>query len=170
MKYTGNLNQPIKPFRPDPLTQGQDTQAEIEAELDHLQREIWPKVPDLFKAHGVEVNDWPGLAIALAKAHVPGFQIQKRGRPPEWAPELVAMFTVMVDTEILRRPGLTVAQAIEHVKQAPQWAGYADKTNDADPDTLRKRYESGKRNPELIEGLVKAATALAVAEGRIHPR
>jgi hypothetical protein len=46
------------------------------------------RVPLLFEWHGIEPGDWQGLALALARAHVPGFQESapawakpRRGRP-----------------------------------------------------------------------------------------
>jgi hypothetical protein len=44
--------------------------------------EIWRKVRLLCEHHGVENEDWLGLAMALAFTHVPGFQHSRSGRKP----------------------------------------------------------------------------------------
>ncbi|PZP95534.1 MAG: hypothetical protein DI587_22285 [Variovorax paradoxus] len=133
MKYTGQLADPIEGRRSGLF----DTEEQMQADAHRLAAEKISKLPALFLAHGVELGDWPALALALAVAHVPGFKIKApAGRPTEWSVADDAEFRLDVDG--VRQAGdLTVDRAISKVIASEPWSG---KAKGMKIPALRKHY------------------------------
>jgi len=124
------------------------------ADAGRIEDEMRAKLPDLFKAHGITDGDWPNLAMALAKAHVPGFRVSSPpGRPNEWDELEAAEFKIEVDN-ICRAQGLSV---VESIKLAIRLDAWAPKAADMTLGSLEKRYYEA-RNSKWVE-LVKKARA-----------
>lgn len=118
MKYVGTLAKPIVLKHLGLLADD----AAFQAEAERTTSEIFAKLPDLFKAHGVLENDFFGLALALAKNHVPGFKLAKpAGRPTEWSLLDKAEFRVDVDT-FIKNNGVSVVEAIKLTIRLDRWA------------------------------------------------
>lgn len=119
-KYTGSLGKTIAQKRIGVFA-GEDAYL---AEAKRTTDEMFSKLPDLFKAHQVTEGDWVALALALAKAHVPGFKVVKpAGRKPEWDISHKAEFRLDVDT-IIEKSGskkLSVVEAIKLVCRLDDW-------------------------------------------------
>lgn len=100
----------------------------------------------LFRHHGVDEGDFAELALALAFAHVPGFQIEKprekrpRGRPlGKVAAGTPSHRRVFRDVEALRakHPRLTLKAACEMLKRSERKT-YAGLSLDA----IRRRHHA----------------------------
>lgn len=99
-KYTGPLRTKIKlprlPNEPTILADKNKTKEKYEAILkarnNILLGELDKKIPLVFEHHEISTNDsnkWEKLALKLAKAHIPGFQIQHTvGRKIKWSDQL----------------------------------------------------------------------------------
>ena len=108
-KYTGKLTERLKTPSPSGL-------GHADGRTRARHREEHEKLLLLLKHFGIEKpppDCWYDLALALARAHVPGFQPppQNAGRPRIWEPfdEIFAY-------------GLIKAVLAEHPKQSVQWA------------------------------------------------
>ena len=100
---------------------------------------MFAKLPDLFKAHEVPKGNWMALALALAKAHVPGFKVVKRaGRKTEWNISDKAEFRLDVDG-IVSESGdlLPVTEAIKLACRLDAWSS---KTNPMTLAAVTKHY------------------------------
>lgn len=81
--YTGALSQRID-YRQYDIPEVQHKLALVVRAVEAVRI---ARLPLLFEWHGIEPDDWQGLALALACAHVPGFQERgvhgpkQRGRP-----------------------------------------------------------------------------------------
>jgi hypothetical protein len=118
LKYTGKLNKPIVRKRIGILANEDAYMAEAKRITD----EMFAKLPDLFAAHGLQHGDWVALAMELAKAHVPGFQVNKpAGRKTEWDISHKAEFRLDVDA-IVANSGLSVVEAIKLTIRSDAWA------------------------------------------------
>jgi hypothetical protein len=118
MKYTGSLNKAITRKRLGGLA-GEDA---YKAEAMRITDEMFKKFPALFSVHGVADGDWMGLAMALAKSHVPGFRSRNSpGRKTEWSVSDKAEFRLDVDINIAST-SLSVVEAIKHVIRTQAWA------------------------------------------------
>jgi hypothetical protein len=147
MKYTGSLSKTIVGKRIAPLS-GADA---FTVEYKRQDGEMLAKLPDLFRAHEVTVGDWLGLALALAKAHVPGFKVVRRAGPrTKWDVITKAEFRLDVDTE-REKSGLSVVKAIEHVWNLEFWRVAAIPTP---LSALQKHYYSA--DLEIVEVLKEA--------------
>lgn len=119
MKYTGSLGKTITRKRV-----GLIAVDAYQAEEKRVNDEMLAKLPDLFKAHAVPGGDWVALALALARAHVPGFKIIRRaGRPTEWGLGDKAVFRLDVDTIVVNSGNtLPVTEAIKLACRLDAWA------------------------------------------------
>ena len=134
MKYTGKLSKPITRKRFGLLASEDD----FKAEEHRTKSEMFTKLPDLFKAHGVTEHDYLGLILAMAKAHVPGFKLVKpAGRKTEWGDFDKAEFRIAVDGTREANPGMPVTQAISRVCRLPSWH---EKTEGMKVSALSKHY------------------------------
>jgi hypothetical protein len=120
MKYTGKLNVLIGQKRIG-LLEGPDA---YKVEAQRIHEEMLSKLPDLFSVHRVEPNNWPALAFALAREHVPGFKIKRPpGRKTEWGISDKAGFRLDVDTLIANSGNtLPVTEAIKLACRLDEWA------------------------------------------------
>lgn len=136
MKYTGTLNKGITRRRIGLLADSDAPQIEGKRITD----EMFAKLPELFKAHGVELNNWPALALALAQEYVPGFKvINPAGRPTEWEEFDKAEFRLDVDAFIINSGNtLPVTEAIQRARRLDAWKS---KTEAMKPAALRKHYD-----------------------------
>lgn len=133
MKYTGDLGDPIASTRLGLFSSEEDA----EREAHRIVAKKAEKIPALFQVHGVEVGDWPSLALALANAHVPGFRVgAPAGRPAEWTAADDAEFRLDVDAA-LAAGGKTVDRAIETVAKQDRWSKKAEKMKTT---ALRQHY------------------------------
>ena len=106
MKYTGSLGKTIAKKRMGLLAEEDDYQAEARLTMD----EMFSKLPALFKAHDVIEGNFVALALALAKAHVPGFKVVRpAGRKTEWHSSVKAEFRLDVDAIVLESGARGVA-------------------------------------------------------------
>lgn len=90
------------------------------------------KLPDLFKTFGLEPGDTQGLAVRLALAHVPGFQLGKRRGAPKRAVsgwEIVAL----LEGWRAQNPGKPLAAAI-------RWAITTGPLKGMKSETVRRKY------------------------------
>jgi len=117
-----------------------------------LSRELEKKFRLLFKQQGVAYGAWMHLAISLAVAHVPGFQLIKpagrpRGKDSAWTQELTAKLVSDVD-ELLKKkkPALSESAACLHLKKTKP-AQYATKTAAA----MRSKYRAVKERTRADE-------------------
>ncbi|MBA3774000.1 MAG: hypothetical protein H0X13_16365 [Ramlibacter sp.] len=134
MKYTGRLGKPIT-RRPigGLLNLDESIRTAIEAEAN----EMWAKLPDLFAAHAVRENDWCGLALALAKAHVTGFKVaDPPGRRTEWSAVDKAELRIDAD-EVRDATGKTVEASIREATKVDRWK---EKVKGMKPAALRQHY------------------------------
>jgi hypothetical protein len=121
MKYTGKLKKQIVRKRIGILS---DEDAYL-AEAKRITDEMFAKLPDLFAAYGLKQGDWVFLAMELAKAHVPGFQVIKpAGRKTEWDISQKAEFRLDVDA-VMAKNGLSVVEAIKLTIRSTAWAAKA---------------------------------------------
>ena len=147
MKYTGSLSKTIVGKQIAPLS-GEDA---FKVEYKRQDDEMLAKLPDLFRTHEVTVGDWVGLALALAKAHVPGFKVVRRAGPrTKWSFFTKAEFRLDVDTE-REKSGLSVEKAIEHVWCLEAWRVAAIPTP---LSALQKHYYSA--DLEFVEAIKRA--------------
>lgn len=147
MKYTGSLSKTIAQKRIGGLA-GEDAYM---AEAKRTTDEMLSKLPDLFKAHQVTEGDWMALALALAKAHVPGFKVVRRAGPRiKWSVSTKAEFRLDVDTE-REKSGLSVEKAIEHVWCLEAWRVAAIPTP---LSALQQHYYSA--DLEFVEAIKRA--------------
>jgi hypothetical protein len=117
MKYVGNLNKGITRKRMGIFADDADYATEAQRTTD----EMFSKLPDLFAVHQVSEGDWAGLAMALAKTHVPGFKlINPAGRKTEWNPADKAEFRLDVDA-IIENHGISVVEAIKLACRLDAW-------------------------------------------------
>lgn len=117
MKYKGSLSKTIAQKRIGSLA-GEDAYI---AEAKRTTDEMFSKLPDLFKAHQVTEGDWVALALALAKAHVPGFKVVRpAGRRTEWGIADKAEFRLEVDA-FIDKSKLSVVEAIKLVCRLDAW-------------------------------------------------
>ena len=130
MKYEGELKKAVVRKRLGLLS---DTDAEAERITD----EVFSKLPALFDAHDVQPGDWMSLAIELAKAHVPGFQVNSPpGRPTEWCVIEKAEFRIDVDARIADKK-LSIPEAIKVVIRQSRWV---EKAASMTLGALKKQY------------------------------
>ena len=121
MKYTGKLSKPIPRKRFGLLASEDDYKAEARSLTD----EMFARLPLLAEAHGVPSGDWFALALALAKEHVPGFNVvNPAGRKTEWGIAAKAEFRLDVDT-IIKKNGLSVVEAIKLAIRRDRWSAIA---------------------------------------------
>jgi hypothetical protein len=121
VEYTGVLANPI--YLAADLSHLVDPSGNLERiERNRGIKELIAKLPALFKWYEIDMgskDDWKYLALALAKAHVPGMRISKdpksrRGPKPKWGPGLG-------DRELLRgvesrlKKGLSLKKAVEQL-------------------------------------------------------
>lgn len=133
MKYTQELTKPIKRKRLGLLAD----EALHAEEARRIVDEMFAKIPMLAQAHGVDHGDWFGLALALAKEHVPGFKVvNPSGRPPEWSDVDKAEFSIAVD-EVRLSSGKTVDESMKLVIRLERWA---KKTAPMSLEALRQHY------------------------------
>lgn len=134
MKYTGTLNKPITKRRLSLLA--------LYPLRDEYQRqtdEALSKLPDLFAAHDVQNGNWPALALALARAHVPGFKIvEPAGRPTEWGLADKAEFRFDVDTFVINSGNTMLVT--EAIKLACRLDAWASKTKPMTLAAITKHY------------------------------
>ena len=128
MKYTGDLSKPIVRARLVPLA----TDAEIGQESGRLASALADKMPLLFAAYGIEVGNYAALAMALATAHVPGFNvIAPAGRSKEWTGYDKAAFKLDIDEAKAKAQAkgkpISLAVAIKLVMQLDEWKPRAEK-------------------------------------------
>ena len=136
MKYTGRLSKTIAQKRIGVFS-GEDVYL---AEAKRTTDEMFSKLPDLFKAHQVAEGNWVALALALAKAHVPGFKVVKpAGRRPEWDISHKAEFRLDVDT-IIEKSGLKKISVVEAIKLVCRRDDWAAKTKTMELSALEKQY------------------------------
>jgi hypothetical protein len=135
MKYTDKLNKPITRKRSG-LLDGEDA---YQAEAKRFADEMIAKLPDLFKAHEVPEGNWVALALALAKAHVPGFKvINPAGRKTEWSIADKAEFKVDVDAVVVNAGNnLPITEAIKLACRSKAWIA---KTKPMTLTALTKHY------------------------------
>ena len=151
MKYTGSLSKTIAQKRIG-IFAGEDGYI---AEAKRTTDEMFSKLPDLFKAHQVTEGDWVALALALAKAHVPGFKVVKpAGRKTEWGIADKAEFRLDVDT-IITNTG-NVLPVTEAIKLACKLEAWASKTKPMTLAAITKHYYTA--NLRFVE-VVKDARA-----------
>jgi hypothetical protein len=154
VKYAGKLKKPIARKR---LGWLYDESHYLE-DAQRIEDERLAKLPDLFAAHNVPLGDWQGLAMALAKAHVPGFKATRPpGRPNDWDAKETAEFKVDVD-DIAERDGLSIVEAIKLVIRTTAWA---EKTSSMTLPALEKRYYEG-HDSKWIELVKKARSYEAI--------
>lgn len=117
MKYTGTLNKLVTRKRIG-LLESEDA---YQSEAKRIADETFAKFPELFKAHDVPEGNWPALAVALARAHVPGFKVANPpGRTTKWGLAGKAEFKLDVDT-IIDSTGWSVVRAIRKVIRTEPW-------------------------------------------------
>jgi hypothetical protein len=132
MKYDGELKKAVVRKRIGLL-------ADTDAEAQRITFEVFSKLPALFEAHGVRPGDWMTLAIELAKAHVPGFQVNDPpGAPTKWCITEKAEFRIDVDSVIADKK-LSIPEAIKLVIRQPRWA---DKAEPMTMGALEKQYKT----------------------------
>lgn len=152
MKYTGELAQQITLRLPSVMESLGDDFAEREGL--RIAEALAAKLPALARAHGVREGDWYGLVLALASAHVKGFQlIDPPGRPVVWEEMDKAEFRLDVDAAKLHADK-SLSQAIERVKTSERWAQKARHTA---VSALKQHYY--KADPRLIVIAEKARKA-----------
>lgn len=132
MQYEGELKKAVVRKRLGLLS---DTNAEAE----RITVEVFSKLPALFDAHGVQPGDWMALAIELAKAHVPGFQVNDPpGAPTKWCITEKAEFRIDVDS-VIADMHLSIPEAIKLVIRQPRWI---EKTTPMTLGALEKQYKN----------------------------
>lgn len=132
MKYEGELKKPVVRKRLGLL-------ADTHAEAERITIEVFSKLPALFEAHRVEPGDWMSLALELAKAHVPGFQVNApAGRPTKWCVTEKAEFRIDVDS-IISDKKLSIPEAIKLAIRQPRWA---EQTARMTMGALEKQYKT----------------------------
>ena len=118
MKYEGSLKKGIVRKKLGPLA----PDAELKKESERLVNEMFAKLPELFAAHAVSEGNWPALALALAKEHVPGFKfVNPPGRKTEWQDYDKAELKIEVD-EVANTTGLSIVESIKLVIRREKWA------------------------------------------------
>jgi hypothetical protein len=159
VQYPGELVKPI-PF--DTSATG----AKLDAEWRRVQQERKRRLKMLADFWQVKLPDQATqLAVWLAIAHVPGFQIVARpGRKREWtAGKLVSLYCTVL--EIKRTRGLTDKSACNFIANNPEYAGTwgppAEHKGTAKSwaRTLESRYHDAKRPIELGKALMKKMSA-----------
>ncbi|MGF6524742.1 hypothetical protein [Variovorax sp. PvP013] len=132
MMYEGKLKEPI-------VQQHHGLLSDLNAEQQRINIEMLSKLPALFEAHQVEAGNWMRLAFELAKAHVPGFQVNApAGRPLKWELAEKAAFRIDVD-EIISDAKLSLSEAIKLAIRQPRWAEQAREMTMA---ALVKQYKT----------------------------
>ncbi len=147
MKYEGRLSKPLIRKRMGPDA----SDGEYADEINRLAEEMISKMPDLFKAHGLKDGQYLQLALELAKAHVPGFQVRiSAGRKTQWTRFDKAELRADVD-DIIQKTGLTVVKAIRQAILLDAWRKKAEPMTIA---ALEKHYYTAD---ELTATLIRAA-------------
>jgi hypothetical protein len=142
-EYTGVLAEPI--YLASALAHRVDPSGKLESvERDRGIKQLIAKLPALFKWYEIEVGskgDWMLLALALAKAHVPGMRISqdpkpRRGPKAKWGPG-------MGDSELLHEVESRLEQGISQ-KEAIQ--KLIKDTNSRDTlENLSTRFREARR-------------------------
>lgn len=155
MKYTGTLAKPIARKRMGVLA----GETQLKAEELRTNGEMFAKLPDLFKAHGVIENDFVSLALALAQSHVPGFHLaEPAGRPTQWGDYDKAQLRVAIDDMVTANKSIPITQAIAKVCRLPQWA---EKTKGMKAGALRKHYDAADMRWVQVARDAKAYESIA---------
>jgi len=142
MKYTGRLKKPIvrRPF--GILASEEYVRAAVKAEVE----EMFSKFDDLFVAFALQNDDWFALALALAKAHVPGFKIvAPAGRKTEWSVVDKAELKLDIDA-IAGRSEVPITEAIKLACRLEAWAAKTKKMSLA---AITKHYYTA--DPRWVE-------------------
>jgi len=139
--YTGVLGQGIE-YRQLGLLGLLEGDDALQAEVDRQQVEMLLKVPELERALGVIPGDWRGLALALARAHVPGFRVvAPPGRPVEWSP--MDKYEWSRAVQALRiASSRSLNDCIEKARKVGEWV---DKTAGMSAGALRNHFYDGEK-------------------------
>lgn len=158
MKYTGRLQKPIV-RRPIGIFSTDDQiKATVNAEVD----EMFSKFDDLFAAFALEKDNWFGLALALAKAHVPGFKlVAPAGRKTEWTIVDKAALKLDVDT-IAESAAVPITEAIKLACKLDAWA---EKTKKMTLAAITKHYYAA--DPRFVS-IVRDAQAYQAHESKVR--
>lgn len=158
MKYTGRLQKPVVRRPVGILSTDDQLRAAAKAEVD----EVFDKFDELFSAFALEKDDWCGLALALARAHVPGFRVvAPAGRRTEWSVVDKAELKVDVD-DIAASSGLPTTEAIKLACKRDAWAGKTKKMSLA---AITKHYYTA--DPRFVQ-IVKDARAYREHESMVR--
>lgn len=168
MKYTGKLAKKIIFSQGTLLTSPRPPMAEL-----------IEKLPNLFDFHHVERGDWAGLALALAMAHVPGFQFQKRAGAPKKLSALDKS-DLRRDTDqlMVQHPNLSVPDALRRIGRTEKWKtrllpiksfrALRDAYREGDPDfivafealSIRQQAVIAAGGPNLHKNIAKLMSEL----------
>jgi hypothetical protein len=98
---------------------------------------------DLFKVHDVARGDWVGIALALARAHVPAFSMEKTRPGPKtvWLPVDRAELRVAVDELIAQGRAESVLHACNTLARKKPWIEKLRNRNKNPGEALRQQYK-----------------------------
>jgi hypothetical protein len=160
MKYSGRLQKPIVKRRVGVFSTEEDIRAAANAEVN----EMFDKLDDLFAAFTLQKDDWCGLALALAKAHVPGFKfVAPAGRKTEWSVLDKAELKLDVDT-IAESTGLPITEAIKRACKMEAWSA---KTKKMSLPAITKHYYTADSR---FVGIVRDARAWDAHESMVRDK
>lgn len=148
MNYKGRLGKPRK-FRPFPGGLFGPREEAIREWTEREGREIFELLSELFKAHAVQQGDWFGLSLALAKAHVPGFSMEKAKRGPKtvWEEYDRAELRLAVD-DLMRGHATSVLHACQMLARKPPWASKLRGKNKNPTKALERQYHNA--DPRVV--------------------
>ena len=148
-RYRGKLAEPQKPLLTMPLARALSGMSPDEAVIsaeearDQLRAEVLEKLRLLLDHYGISRDDkqyWRNLALALARDHVPGFQIAqptKRGPKKSWMPD--EEIRLHMDVSGLVQKGQTVRSACFNLANR---AIYRDRRRNS--EALRRRFQKNR--------------------------
>ncbi len=149
-KFGGELDEPLPPLRVGLLM---DDETKRKTVADHIAVEFHKL--ELLQAHyGLEIWDYRGLSLALAREFVDGFKVAKtKGRRTKWTDHVLGILFVEVERKRIERrvrgnkTPLEIYAAV--AKQAP-WDSFLETVDatgiDPDPaEAIRQAYFKAKK-------------------------
>lgn len=175
--YSGALATPIVYGDPSLEAQilGEDDpvyEQELQVEAAKATKAMLAKLPlllDHFEVSRSAPDKWMQLSYKLARAHVPGFQVnktKKAGAPQDWGP--LELASLHIEVERLAAEGMTAMDACRALVARPERAQRFPRSMAA--TTLYRRYQEAKTSifvtayAHLPAGDIKRALEDAIVE------